>query len=105
MLQPRWNGTGVPPTLQQEPVQGLPALEINHPFHIKATPGMVLDPCCNHNLSLLLRFGRTDGSSRDLCSAMLDAMGDREFYCASYSSKEQPHAEGLKMTLVDGVEA
>jgi hypothetical protein len=36
---------------------------------------------------------------------MLDAMGDHEFYCATYSSKDQPHIEGLLMTLADGLRA
>ena len=36
-------------------------------------------------------------------SSMLDAMGDHEYYCASYASKEQPHMEGLLHTLIDGL--
>eukprot|EP00973_Karenia_brevis_P080895 11222408-Karenia_brevis.AAC.1 len=35
-------------------------------------------------------------------NAMLEAMGDNEYYCASYSSKDQPHIDGLLMTLADG---
>ena len=34
---------------------------------------------------------------------MLEAMGDHEFYCASYSSKDQPQITGLLMTLADGL--
>lgn len=34
---------------------------------------------------------------------MLEAMGDHEHYCASYSSKDQPHIDGLLHTLSDGV--
>ena len=34
---------------------------------------------------------------------MLEAMGDHEFYCATYSSKEQPHINGLLTTLQDGL--
>ena len=34
---------------------------------------------------------------------MLAAMGGHEFYCASYSSKGQPHVEGLLVTLADVV--
>ena len=32
-------------------------------------------------------------------------MGEHEYYCASYSSKEQPHVEGLLLTLADGIRA
>ena len=35
-------------------------------------------------------------------SGMLEAMGDHEFYCASYSSKDEPHVNGLLMTLAIG---
>ena len=34
---------------------------------------------------------------------MLDAMGDHEYYSASYASKEEPHIDGLLHTLIDGV--
>ena len=34
---------------------------------------------------------------------MLDAMGDHEYYCACYASKEEPHMEGLLHTLIDGL--
>ena len=34
-LQKRWNGTGVPPVHQTQPLQGCPALETTHPFHFK----------------------------------------------------------------------
>ena len=33
---------------------------------------------------------------------MLEGMGDHEYYCASYSSKDQPHIDGLLMTLAEG---
>ena len=36
---------------------------------------------------------------------MLEAMGDHEFYCSCYSSKEAPHIDGLWLTLADGLEA
>eukprot|EP00973_Karenia_brevis_P070417 9788802-Karenia_brevis.AAC.1 len=32
-------------------------------------------------------------------------MGDHEYYCATYSSKDQPHVEGLLTTLADSVRA
>ena len=36
---------------------------------------------------------------------MIDSMGDREFHCANYVSKEQPHIEGLLHTLADSVKS
>ena len=44
-------------------------------------------------------------SNEKLIGSMLDAMGDNEFYAASYSSKDQPHVEGLFMTLAEGLRA
>ena len=38
-------------------------------------------------------------------AAMLESMGDHEYYVASYSSKDQPHIIGLLESLIDGVEA
>ena len=38
-------------------------------------------------------------------SAMLEAMGDHEFYCSCYSSKEAPQIDGLLVTLADGLDA
>ena len=104
-LQTRWNGTGAPPVHQNQPLRGCPALETTHPFHFKMTPAIMLGPSCNHDLGVLLRFPSAAGSADEACSAMLDAMGDHEYYCASYSSKDQPHVEGLLMTLADGVRA
>ena len=34
---------------------------------------------------------------------MLDAMGDHEYYSASYASKAEPQMEGLLPTLIDGM--
>ena len=71
----------------------------------------MLGPMCNHDLGVLLRlppFQQADQgesarppktissnasrSNEDIVvSGMLEAMGDHEFYCASYSCKEQPH--------------
>ena len=34
---------------------------------------------------------------------MLDGRGGHEYYCAVYSSKDQPHVEGLLKMLADGV--
>lgn len=45
-----------------------------------------------------------DSDTREsVANAMLDAMGDNEFYCASYASKEEPHLEGLLQTLSDSL--
>ena len=56
---------------------------------------MLLGPRCNHDLGLLLRLPSVDDLSAenlDSCvQAMVDTMGDHEFYCANYAAKEQPH--------------
>ena len=36
-------------------------------------------------------------------AGMLEAMGDHELYCAAYAGKDQPHVDGLLMTLADGL--
>ena len=85
---------------------------------------MLLGPRCNHDLGVLLRLpvscvrevfsylddggvqGTADSSAiATASSAMLEAMGDHEYYCASYSGKEQPHVEGLLVTLTDSLRA
>ena len=38
-------------------------------------------------------------------SNMLEAMGDHEFYCSTYASKEAPHIEGLLTTLAQGLDS
>ena len=106
-LHPRWDGSGVPPVHNSPPWLGSPMLEVTHPFHFKMTPGVMLGPTCNHDLGVLLRIGRLSGRNGSLehvdkqaaVSSMMDAMGDHEYYCASYSSKDQPHVEGLLCTL------
>ena len=66
---------------------------------------MMLGPACNHDLNCFLRIPSasadtsTDASAQN---AMLDAMGDHEFYCAAYCSKDEPVIEGLVHTLMDG---
>eukprot|EP00973_Karenia_brevis_P034748 4794595-Karenia_brevis.AAC.1 len=50
LLQPRWDGEGAPPVCSAPPSKGTPALEVNHPFHFKMTPSMLLGPRCNHDL-------------------------------------------------------
>ena len=36
-------------------------------------------------------------------AALVEALGDHEFYCSAYSSKEQPHVEGLLITLAQSL--
>ena len=107
-LCPRWNGIGSPPVCTSPPFIGTPALEVTHPFHFKMTPSMLLGLECNHDLGILLRLVDASAPSTDIeqvRGSLLDAIGDHEFYCASYSSKEQPHMEGLLTTLIDGMKA
>ena len=105
-LVPRWNGEGDPPLFVSPPFLGAPALETTHPFHFKLCPSMLLGPMCNHDLGVLLRLpsNATKRSNKEgAISAMLEAMGDHEFYCGSYSGKESTHVSGLLMTLADGL--
>ena len=98
-LQSRWNGTGAPPISTVPPYSGLPALETTHPFHFKMTPSMLLGPQCNHDLGVLLRIcspangdgALTPNQLEGLRNNLFEAIGDHEHYCATYSSKEQPH--------------
>lgn len=120
-LQSRWNGVGEPPVCKAPPSRGLPELEMNHPFHFKMTPSMLLGPRCNHDLGVLIRLPIvspevfTKNTTSNLCDEdamkewedalreMVETMIDHEFYCATYASKEQPHIEGLLQSLADGV--
>ena len=102
----RWNGTGEPPVRCSPPFVGAPALEVTHPFHFKMTPSMLLGPTCNHDLNCFLRLPKVSsdvGSCDEVVNAMLDAMGDHEYYSASYASKTEPQMEGLLHTLIDGM--
>ena len=36
-------------------------------------------------------------------ASLLEAIGDHEYYCSAYSSKEQPHVDGLLLTLAQSV--
>ena len=70
------------------------------------TPSMLHGPTCNHDLSCFLHIpsGLSDTASKDtIVDAMLDAMGDHEYYSASYASKTEPQLEGLVHTLIDGL--
>ena len=112
-LQSRWNGTGAPPISTAPPHLGLPSLETTHPFHFKLTPSMLLGPQCNHDLGVLLRIcsiAKGDGALtpdqlEGLRNNLFEAIGDHEHYCAAYSSKEQPHVEGLLVTLADALKS
>ena len=71
----------------------------------------MLGPQCNHDLGILLRIcdiaeGHASIDKQEherVRSALLEAIGDHEYYCSSYSSKEQPHIDGLLITLADSV--
>ena len=115
-LRPRWNGVGAHPVCAAPPASGLLALEMNHPFHFKLSPAMMLGPRCNHDLGVLLRFPihtttndsgvnspESESAWNDATRNMVDGMVAREFYCSDYSTKEQPHIEGLLQTLLNGV--
>jgi hypothetical protein len=99
-LRPRWDGVGAVPVCGAPPVLGLPALEMNHPFHFKLTPSIMLGPRCNHDLGILLRFPTTIPATGSAVSSpeanaawgvavrnMVDGMVSREFYCSDYSTK------------------
>ena len=65
---------------------------------------MLLGPICNHDLNCFLRLPGVDadaGGREGIVNDMLDAMGDHEYYCASYASKEEPQLQGLLATLSD----
>ena len=65
---------------------------------------MFMGPKCNHDLGILLRILCEDGhTAESATTSMLEAMGDHEHYCACYSSKDQPHIDGLLTTLADGL--
>ena len=105
-LQERWDGIGTPPLRHSPPFVGAPALEVTHPFHFKMTPSMLLGPTCNHDLNCFLRLPdleAEDSAREGILNDMLDAMGDHEYYCACYASKEEPQMEGLLHTLIDGL--
>ena len=56
ILQPRWDGQGLPPVQQSPPNPGTVLLELNFPFFFKLTSGVMLGPRCNHDLGILLRL-------------------------------------------------
>ena len=112
-LHPRWDGVGEVPLHQSPRLQGSPALGTTHPFHFEMTPSMLLRPCCNHGLGVLLRFYKRVNETRDsgdiqpltAIASMLDAMGDHEHFSAAYSAKDQPHVEGSFLTLAESLRA
>ena len=110
-LHKRWNGSGAPPIGLTPPFIGSPALETTHPFHFKMTPSMLLGPQCNHDLGVLLRMCQLVESDQPLDdldverirNAIYEAIGDHEHYSAAYSSKEQPHMDGLLVTIAEAL--
>ena len=115
-LQPRWL-EGSPPVHMTPPQIGIPGLEVNQPFHYRMTPGIAMGPRCNHDLGILLRvpalkseeavLETVDGEelreSELSIDAMIEALIDHEFYCVSYSTKEEPLIVGLLHSFADGV--
>ena len=76
----------------------------------------MLGPRCNHDLGVLLRFPihtttndsgvnppESESAWNEAVRKMVDGMVAREFYCSNYSTKEQPHIEGLLQTLLNGL--
>lgn len=56
-LQRRWrDDQDLPPVVDVPPQAGMPALERNHCYHGKTTPGVMLAARCNHDLGILLRL-------------------------------------------------
>ena len=55
-LQGRARRPDAPPLHTVPPFRGAPALEVNHPFHIKMNPGIFLGPRCNHDVGVMLRI-------------------------------------------------
>ena len=55
-LQERWLNDEWPPVQRVPPQEGMPALERNHAYHCRMTPGVFLGARCNHDLSILLRL-------------------------------------------------
>ena len=74
---------------------------------------MLMGPQCNHDLGVLLRICNINASMDSLNTSqegeirniLFEAIGDHEFYCALYSSREQPHVEGLLVTLADSLKS
>ena len=110
----------MPPFHQTAPQQGAPALETNHVYHVKNSPLVLLTARCNNDVSPLVRIAnelllllqrQRETSAKEVdeepegnvfesaVDEMLSTLNDLEFYCAEYSSKEQPHIEGLLQIL------
>ena len=91
------------------PHRGLPALERTHPFHFKMTPAAMLGSCCNHDLSVLFRFGDTAAAKstdalpaqRVLLKDMIETITDHEYYTGGYMAKGGDKTQGLLHSLHD----
>ena len=98
--------TGEMPLQTSLPHRGQPALERTHPFHFKMTPGAMLANCCNHDLSVLFRFG---DFTPDMCSTqrglllkdMIETITDHEYYIGGYMAKGAESTQGLLHCLHD----
>ena len=66
---------------------------------------MMMSPQCNHDLGVLLRICNltSDADPSEARESLIEAIGDHEYYASSYASKEQPHTEGLLVTLAQSV--
>ena len=112
-LHDRWDGNWPPPTMRHPPNVGLPALETTHPFHFRCCPAALLGPQCNHDVACLIRVPEmpdeegcrpSDAKIAETKASMAREMGNSEYYVSSYSSKAQPHADGLVLTMAHSVQ-
>ena len=90
------------------PHRGQPALERTHPFHFKMTPAAMLANCCNHDLSVLLRFSHIasdmpPGMQPLLLKDMIETITDHEYYVGGYLAKGGESTQGLLHCLHDAV--
>ena len=119
-----WNASKpvLPPVDSDPPQRGMPSVETNHGFTCRFNPAGSLGPCTNHDMNPLLRLpvlpddlkGRlaealassSKVTSADLsedepitfktaCEEVFANVVEHEFYCGSYSSKEQPKLKEL----------
>eukprot|EP00435_Cladocopium_sp_Y103_P008727 s3817_g2.t1 len=90
------------------PHRGQPALERTHPFHFKMTPAAMLANCCNHDLSVLFRFGDIAPDMPPsmhplLLKDMIETITDHEYYVGGYLAKGGESTQGLLHCLHDAV--
>jgi len=119
-----WNASKpeLPPVDTDPPQRGMPSLETNHGFTCRFTPAGSLGACTNHDMNPLLRLpvlpadlkerlaqalaAGSQVTCSDLteaelstfttaCEEVLANVVEHEYYCGSYSSKEQPKLKEL----------